>query len=277
MYTVKQLSDMAGISVRTLHYYDEIALLQPSSVGENGYRYYGDEAVLRLQQILFFRELDFSLSAIRDILGAPDFDIVEALHSHRDALQHRVRRLNHLIQTVDQTILHLSGEVYMSKKQLFWGFTEEEEKRYTHEARDLYGAEQVDATYKRWNSYSAQKKEQIMVEGQGIYMDLVTLIDHSPSSPEVQQVIARWHQHLRYFYEPPVELMQGLGQHYVDSPDFANKFRQLHPDLPEFMRDAITHYCEGLKASELDLRAAALFPYTDPLGWVGGEAALADG
>ncbi|MBI5957874.1 MAG: MerR family transcriptional regulator [Chloroflexi bacterium] len=250
MYTVKQLSDLAGISVRTLHYYDEIALLQPSSVGENGYRYYADDAVLRLQQILFFRELDFSLSAIKDILGAPDFDIVEALHTHREALQHRVKRLNHLIQTVDQTILHLSGEVHMSKKQLFWGFTEEEEQRYTQEARDLYGAEQVDATYKRWNSYSAQKKEQIMVEGQGIYTDLVTLIEHSPSSPEVQQVIARWHQHLRYFYEPPVELMAGLGQHYVDSPDFANKFRQLHPDLPEFLRDAITHYCEGLRASE---------------------------
>jgi DNA-binding transcriptional MerR regulator len=247
VYTVKQLAELAGVSVRTLHYYDEIDLLKPSSVGENGYRYYADDEVLRLQQILFFRELDFSLQAIRTILDDPAFDVVTALHAHREALQDRVRRLQTLIQTVDSTILHLMGEVDMSKKKLFAGFSAEEEERYHQEAREQYGADEVDASYKRWNHYTPQEKEQILAEGQAIYADLIALMDQGPDSPAVQQVIARWHQHLRYFYEPTVERLRGLGELYVDHPDFARNFRDMHPDLPEFMRAAITHYCDQLE------------------------------
>jgi DNA-binding transcriptional MerR regulator len=247
VYTVKQLAELAGVSVRTLHYYDEIDLLKPSSVGENGYRYYADDEVLRLQQILFFRELDFSLQAIRTILDDPAFDVVAALHAHRQALEDRVRRLQTLIQTVDSTILHLMGEVDMSKKKLFAGFSAEEEERYHQEAREQYGADEVDASYQRWNRYTPQQKEQIMAEGQAIYTDVIALMDQGADSPEVQQVIARWHQHLRYFYEPTVERLRGLGQLYVDHPDFARNFREMHPDLPEFMRAAITHYCDQLE------------------------------
>ena len=224
VYTVKQLSDLAGVSVRTLHYYDEIELLKPSSVGENGYRYYADDEVLRLQQILFFRELDFSLQAIQTILDDPAFDVVTALHAHREALQDRVRRLYNLIQTVDSTILHLMGEVTMSKKKLFAGFSAEEEERYRLEAREQYGAEEVDASYKLWNSYTPQKKEQVMAEGQAIYVDIVASMDKGACSREIQQMIARWHQHLRYFFEPSVEVLRGLGQHYVEHPDFARRF-----------------------------------------------------
>jgi DNA-binding transcriptional MerR regulator len=246
MYTIKQLSNLAGISVRTLHYYDEIGLLKPSQVGENGYRYYANDRLFRLQQILFFRELEFSLNDIKTIIEQPEFDAVAALRQHRQALQEKAKRLNLLIETIDSTILHLMGEVSMSKKKLFAGFTPEEEQRNVQKAREQYGAETVDASYKRWNSYSAQKKQQIMDEGQAIYEDLVSLIDHDPSSSEVQQVIGRWHQHLRYFYEPTVELLLGLGQLYVDNPDFANNFRELHPTLPEFMQRAITIYGEKL-------------------------------
>jgi DNA-binding transcriptional MerR regulator len=129
MYTVKQLSELAGVSIRTLHYYDEIELLKPSAVGDNGYRYYDEDAVYRLQQILFFREMDLGLLQIKDIVDSPDFDLVAALNQHRDALQAKIDRLQNLIQTVDSTIMHLVGEVEMSKKQLFTAFNEEEEKR----------------------------------------------------------------------------------------------------------------------------------------------------
>src|SRR5574342_951893 len=108
-FTVKQLSKMAGITPRTLHYYDEIGLLKPTRVAENGYRYYGDESLLRLQQILFYRELDLPLDEIKKIMGRRDFDVLGALHSHRDALKKRVARLNRLLQTVDNTINHLKG------------------------------------------------------------------------------------------------------------------------------------------------------------------------
>lgn len=248
MYTVKQLSDLAGVSVRTLHYYDEIGLLAPTRVGENGYRHYGGEALFRLQQILLYREMDLSLEAIKAFLDQPGFDPVEALQAHRAALEARIRRLRGLIQTVDSTIKHLSGETDMSNEQIFGGFSKEDEERYVREAREAYGAEEVDASYQRWNSYSEAQQGKIMAEGSAIYADLVEGMAHGADSPEVQAVIARWHRHMRYFYEPSVARLRGLGQLYVDSPDFADRFRAMHPDLPEFMQRAINHYCDGLDA-----------------------------
>ena len=122
VYTVKQVSDLAGISVRTLHYYDEIGLLKPSSVGKNSYRYYEDEALFRLQQILFFREMDLSLDEIKEMLEMPDFDVLRMLETHRAALEARIDRLRGLISSIDSTILHLTGEMKMSRKQIFSGF-----------------------------------------------------------------------------------------------------------------------------------------------------------
>ena len=247
-YTVKQLSEIAGVSIRTLHYYDEIGLFKPSWLAENGYRYYDDGAVLRLQQILFYRELELNLTEINAIMDIPDFDMLAALNTHRAGLESKIHRLQVLIKTIDRTIMHLIGEVDMSKKQLFNGFTPEEEKKYEQEARQRWGDEEVSASYQRWNSYTPQQKEDIKAEGNTIYLDLVSQIvaGHAPTSPEVQDIIARWHQHMRYFYEPSVARLQGLGQMYVDSPDFATRFREFHPELPEFMRDAINRYCEAL-------------------------------
>jgi len=104
MYTVKQLADLAGVSRRTLHYYDQIGLLVPSSRRDNGYRLYGDGALLKLQQILFFRELGFGLEEINKILSKPDFDAIEALESHKGLLAKKAERLNELLETVDKTI-----------------------------------------------------------------------------------------------------------------------------------------------------------------------------
>jgi len=246
--TVKKLAEIAGISVGTLHYYDDIYLLKPPWQAENGYRYYDDDAVMRLQQILFYREFELKLSEIKAILDEPDFDLLTALHAHRDELMAKIERLQDLIKTVDHTILHLIGEIKMSKKQLFSGFTQVEEKRYEVEARQRWGDQEAGASYQRWNSYTPEQKDTIKSEGDAIYLDLVSAIEveKSPTSSEVQATIARWHQHLRYFYQPSVARLQGLGQMYIDSPEFASRFRELHPDLPEFMRDAINHYCESL-------------------------------
>src|SRR6266481_8421618 len=143
MYTVKQLSDLAAVSVRTLHYYDEIGLLKPSKVGANGYRYYDEDTLLRLQQILFYREIGLELLQIKDILNSPDFDLLAALRSHRAVLQAQISRQQHLITTIDSTIMHLAGEMNMSKKRLFEGFSEEKQKQYEREARLEYGPEIV--------------------------------------------------------------------------------------------------------------------------------------
>ena len=158
MFTVKQLSQLAGVTPRTLHHYDAIGLLKPSRIGDNGYRYYGEDALLRLQQILFYRELDIPLDDIKKIIGRRDFDVLGALQSHKDALNKQVARLNRLINTVDNTINHLKGNNIMSEKAYFEGFNEEEQEKYALEAEELYGAEGVRASMKKWKGYSAEQK-----------------------------------------------------------------------------------------------------------------------
>ncbi|MEK6221175.1 MAG: MerR family transcriptional regulator, partial [Chloroflexota bacterium] len=123
-YTIKETADFAGVTTRTIRYYDEIGLLIPSKKLDNGYRYYNQESILRLQQILFFRELDVPLKEIQKILGQSDFNFLDALKNHQTALKRRVARLNKLVNTVDETIATIKGEWIMTAKEYFEGFDE---------------------------------------------------------------------------------------------------------------------------------------------------------
>ncbi len=247
-YTVKQLADLAGITPRTLHYYDEIGLLHPSEVGDNGYRYYGEPAARRLQQILFYRALGLNLNEILAILDDPHFDAEQALRAHRAALQVQAVRVGQLIETVDKTLAHLHGERTMKAEELFGGFETEQEKERTQQAMDLYGHDNayVQESARRWRSYSTADKARIKEEGEAIYRNLVLLIDQDPGSPNVQDEIASWHTHLRYYYEPTPQLLAGLGDTYIANSDFAATFAAMHPDLPRFLHDAIAIYVERL-------------------------------
>src|SRR5438876_12056214 len=122
-YTVKQVAAMSGVSVRTLHFYDETGLLKPAYIGANGYRFYEEPELLTLQQILFYRELGFELKQIQRILGRRDFEIVAALQSHRKVLQKNLARTRALIETIDKTIQHLKGEKKMKREEMFVGFS----------------------------------------------------------------------------------------------------------------------------------------------------------
>jgi MerR family transcriptional regulator, thiopeptide resistance regulator len=245
-YTVKQLSNLAGVSIRTLHYYDQVGLLKPESYGENGYRYYGNQAVYQLQQILFFKELDFSLEEIQQIVNKPDFDLLTTLQIHKEALQNRVSRLENLIQTVNHTILNLKGKQTMKAKEIFSGFSEEKQKKYEAEIRQRYGDKAFEGVTD-WNSYTPEKKAVIKAESEAIYQDIQTSMSRGSDSPDVQQAIARWHQHLRYFYEPSVERLSGLADMYVEHPDFQSMFTENYgPGFAEFLRKAIKYYCSHL-------------------------------
>lgn len=244
-YTVKQLADLAGVSRRTLHHYDEVGLLKPSLKGRNRYRYYNDEAVLRLQQILFYRELGLSLKEIKEILNQPDFDVLRALETHRDELEKRIAHLNRLIDTVDKTILHLNGGITMSKKEIFEAFTEEQVEEYAEEARQRWDPKLVNHSMKLWKSYSDEKKKAIMAEGGSNYQEIFDNMDKGHDSPEVQAGVAKWHQHMRYFYKPTLEMLSGLGQMYCDDPRFRRNFEKYSPEFPEFLCEAIQFYCQN--------------------------------
>ncbi|HKG90323.1 MAG TPA: MerR family transcriptional regulator [Gemmatimonadaceae bacterium] len=122
-YTVKQVAAMSGVSVRTLHFYDETGLLKPAYHGANGYRFYEEPQLLALQQILFYRELGFELKHIRRVLGRADFQKVAALQSHREILEEKLARTRRLIETVDTTINHLEGRTDMTGEEMFAGFS----------------------------------------------------------------------------------------------------------------------------------------------------------
>jgi DNA-binding transcriptional MerR regulator len=244
MLTVKQLSKLAGVTPRTLHHYDQIGLLKPSRVGENGYRYYGEESILRLQQILFYRELGIPLDDIKKIMGRRDFDVLGALHSHKEALQKQAARLNRLITTVDNTINHLKGNNLMNEKELFEGFSEEEQEKYALEAEQMYDPETVRESNRKWKAYSPAKKEAILAEGKSIYMDMIAAIPKGAASQEVQAIVERWRKHMDYFWTPKLDQLLALANGYNDDPRFKANFDKMHPQLAEFFREAVRVYIE---------------------------------
>lgn len=245
MFTVKQLSKLAGITPRTLHHYDDIGLLKPSRVGDNGYRYYGEDAVLRLQQILFYRELDIPLDDIKKIMGRRDYDVMGALQSHKEALSKQALRINRLIQTVDNTINHLKGNQAMSDEKLFEGFSEVDQEKYALEAEKLYDSETVRESNRKWKAYSATKKEAILAESSAIYKDMLAVMPKGASSSEAQAIVERWRKHMDYFWTPNLEQLLGLANGYNDDPKFKATFDKMDPRFAEFMRDAVKAYVES--------------------------------
>ena len=247
-FTVKQTAELAGVSARTLHYYDQLGLLQPERDPHNGYRIYRRAHVLRLQQILFLRELDLSLEDIQRLLDQPDYDLLHALEGHKRALQGRLGRLQQLIGTVERTIQYLKGSMTMDAKDLFNGFSEEQQREYEEQVRQRWGEKELKESQRRWGGYSDEQKAQVLAEGRAIYAQLAAAIPFGPASPQAQEGMARWHQHLRSFYEPTPEILLGLAEGYNSDPAFAEVFHQVHPDLAAFMREAVQVYVADLEA-----------------------------
>lgn len=247
MFTVKQLARIAGITPRTLRYYDTIGLLKPSRVGGNGYRYYGEQTLLRLQQILLYRELGLPLEAIKAILEGADFDVLEALEQHRVRLRQRAAHLERLINTVDDTITHLKGNQPMTPNQLFDVFNEEKQAEYEQEAMQMYDPEVVKGSYKKWKGYSQAEKQRIGEEGNAIYMDLLAAMPKGAASPEVQTCIERWRRHMDYFWTPDLEQLLALAEGYNNDPRFRANFDKIDPRLAPFMREAVAIYVERQK------------------------------
>lgn len=246
-YSIKQISKLAGISIRTLHYYDEIGLLSPARERSNDYRCYNDANLIRLQQILIYRELGIPLDQVKHILASPTFDVLQALEEHKSALEKRAAQTRTLIQTAEKTIDHLKGKIEMDNKEMFLGFSDEEQKKYEKQARQMWGDSEVEPTMKRWNSYSKEKQQQILAKGNEIYKSLAANMAKGAGSPEVQALIAHWHENLRNFYEPSKERLLGLAQLYNDHPGFQKTFRKFHPDLAAFMKQAMEIYVKKLK------------------------------
>ena len=239
MYTIRKLARLAGITPRTLRYYDQIGLLHPEQVAENGYRYYGEASLLRLQQILLYRELELPLAEIRAILDGGGFDGLESLRRHRTALAGRIRRTEKLIASVDETILFMEGKQQMNEVKMFEPFSEEQQAAYEKEAAEKYDPAIVQASQQKWKSYTKEEKQRIGEEGNAVYRDFVLAIPKGSASPEAQDCVRRWRAHMAYFWEPNDEQCLGLANLYNEDPRFKANFDKIDLRLAGFVRLAV--------------------------------------
>ncbi|UFH53384.1 MerR family transcriptional regulator [Spirosoma sp. KNUC1025] len=249
-YSVKNLAKLAGVSVRTLHHYDKLGLLKPSIRTEARYRMYGPEELIRLQQILFYKELDFSLEEILQVLKDPDFNLLTALESHKQALQARQDRLATLLVTIDKTISTLKGErTMLTNDELYEGFPKGEE--YRQEAIAKYGAQTVEESETKLRQMGKAGFEQLKADQLDIAQKLVGLMQMDPTSGPVQQQIARHYQNIRGFWGESVckeknmaEAYKGLAKLYVDDPRFTSQNGQENPAYAQFLSKAMTYFAD---------------------------------
>lgn len=240
---IKELADLVGISVRTLHYYDEIKLLTPQKSTESGYRLYSDADLEILQQILFFRELGFQLKEIKQIMSSSTFNKQEALVEHQKMLVEKRRRLDKLINTVNKSIRHMKGEIQMTNKEKFEGF-DFSHNPYEEEARTLWGDKAVDETNKKIAGMSKKAQDSVSE----IYTKLASIRKTSPYSEEAQKTIEEWFTCLNnHFGSYSLEDFKGLGQAYVDDERFTKNIDKFGNGLAKFMRDAMKYYSETNK------------------------------
>ncbi|MFE7063825.1 MerR family transcriptional regulator [Sutcliffiella sp. NPDC057660] len=247
-YTVQKLAKMAGITGRTLRYYDEIGILKPARINSSGYRIYGQKEVDRLQQILFYRELGVDLESIRKIMTSPTFDPAHALKEHREKLLTKREQLNLLIANVDQTLAAQEGRITMSDKEKFEAFKQKQiddnEKKYGKEVRDKYGEEAVNKSNAKFKGMSKKQHAEGERLGQEI-LDVLeqAMLEGNPSGELAQKAADLHHQWLGLYWDSySKEAHAGLAQMYVDDERFTAYYDKKNPGTAAFLRDAVFVY-----------------------------------
>ncbi len=248
MYTIMQLSQLAGVSTRTLRYYDEINLLQPSNVTEAGYRLYDEAALDKLQHILFYKALGFSLKEIKSSLEHPQFDELAVLHQHYETLLDKQMQLESLIKTVKTTIEAKKGRAVMTAKDKFEGLKdamlEENEAQYGEELKSSYDEEFYAKSQEKFKKMSKWQFETARTLEKEIIDDLVLLVGTKlPTSEEALQLAAKHKEWLMYYWPTySKEAHAGLGEMYVADERFTHYYDKHKEGAAQFLCDAIAAY-----------------------------------
>jgi len=244
-YTVNKISKISGVSARTLRYYDEIGLLKPVRVASSGYRLYGQKELDILQQILFYREMDFPLDKIKSILYESDFNRAQSFEYHLTELNKKRERLDVLINNVIKSLSAMKGETTMKDKEKFEGFKEnlinENEQKFGSEIRTKYGNTIVDASNEKLKGLTQEQYD----EGERLRLayeeKLKEAFEIGKPDGELAQAACDLHkQWLSVFYPNySKEYHKGLGEMYVADERFKANYEKIAPGCAEFFRDAI--------------------------------------
>ncbi|MDN7243088.1 MerR family transcriptional regulator [Planococcus sp. N028] len=247
-YTVQKLGAIAGVSTRTLRYYDEIGILKPARKNSSGYRIYGKKEVDKLQQILFYRELGLELEGIKQIINDPHFDGPSALKKHREQLLAKRQQLDLLINNVENTISAAEGKSKMADKEKFNGFKkkliEDNEKQYGEEIREKYGDETVDASNAKMMNMTEAQYTEFTRLGEELQDTLAKAFKTGDPASDLAQKTADLHKQWLMFTWPSYskEAHAGLAQMYVDDERFTAYYDKEQPGTARFLRDAIHIY-----------------------------------
>ncbi len=248
-YTVNKLAQISGVSSRTLRFYDEVDLLKPAYYGDNNYRYYKEEQLLMLQQILFFRELGFPLEDIKRIVSSDDFDKIEALNTHKTFLLKNLEKTECLLQTIDKTISHIRGKLIMSDVELYEGFDPKKQQEYEDYLikNGTLTQEEIAASWEKVRHWKKNHWLQHNQECTDINLGLVrALTNHSAAEdPQVHALIQRHFNWVNQFWTPTRDSYVGLGQMYLEHPDFRAFYDAVHPGLVEFLVKAMKVYANN--------------------------------
>lgn len=253
-YSIKEMSEMAGVSARTLRYYDEIDLLKPSSVTESGYRYYGEREVMLLQQILFYRERGLELGSIKKIIYEEDFDILQALEEHLQELQHRKNHVEKMIEVLTQTISSMKGETTMSNKEKFAAFkekaVEENEQKYGNEIREKYGDSAVDESNRKILHMSQEQWEEFQQLEMEIKELLKMCVEHNSSvdNESAKKIVEKHKKWLMMTWKQySVDAHKGLAAMYVADERFTAYYDEEVKGCAEFLKKAIIYWADKLE------------------------------
>lgn len=249
-YKIKEVAELVGVTVRTLHYYDEIGLLKVSKLTEAGYRIYTESDLDTLQQILFFRELDFSLQQIKSIMNNPNFDKKHALEGQKDILTKKKKRLEKIINSIDKTIGNMKKGENKDMADMFKAFDMSEvynqQKKYEKEVKEKYGNTSAYVeSQKKTKKYNKEDWSRISEESNIIFENIAKLMDRKVDDPEVQREIENWRNHItNNFYNCTKEIFVGLGQMYIYDERFTKNIDKVKPGLAKFLSEAIEFYCK---------------------------------
>ena len=250
-YTVNQLAKLSGVSIRTLHYYDEIGLLSPAFLGDNRYRYYQEQQLLSLQQILFYREFGVSLSQIATLLVQKDEDLISSLLEHRQHLESQVQRYQTLMTTIDQTIVDLKGKRKMKHADLYKGFSPEKQAHYEQELIakfDAEGQQHVRAAVEHYAKSSVADIDEKMQELAAIEQEIASYMKSgiAADSDLLDTVMTRHRRWVERMWNRPCPLPQylGLAEMYLHHPDFQSRYDQIEAGLSTYLPAAIQAYAK---------------------------------
>jgi MerR family transcriptional regulator, thiopeptide resistance regulator len=242
MRTVSEVAALAGVTVRTLHHYDEIGLVVPSGRTEAGYRLYAPDDLERLQLVLFYRELGFALHDIEQLLDRPELDRGEALRAQRDLLVTRVQRLNHMVAAVDQAIAAYERGETMTDEAMFEVFGAQQ-RELQAEAEQRWGdTEAYRVSHQRTREYSREDWEELKAESEAIMVRIADVYRSGAPADSVaamDAVEAHRLQITERFYDCSHEMQVQLGESYVQDPRFAATYEAIEPGLTVWVRDAI--------------------------------------